>query len=91
MKVTTMIEDVLIGCGIMLSLVDIQQWFSIALLVLDVVWILAKMGFKLYTHIKNKKIEDAIQDVKDAHDELQVIDDALKTKETKKIDSKKGE
>ena len=72
-KIQNIIEDVLIGCGITISLIDIQQVLSIILLVFNVLWILWKFGFKVYTHIKNKKYEEIGNDIKDAKDEFEQI------------------
>ena len=87
-NVTNVIDYVLIGSGVCISLIDIQQWLSIIILVLDVIWILGKLGFKIYTAIKEKKYGDAVQSVKDASDELKEIEQRIpkeEPKETKEI------
>ena len=83
MKVTNVIENVLIGTGIAVSLIDIQQWLSIILLVLDVCWILGKLGFKIYTSIKEKKYEETVDAIKTAHDELEDVQKTLENSEKK--------
>ena len=71
MKVQSIIEDVIIGCGITVSLLDIQQTLSIILLVFNVLWILWKFGYKIYTHFRNKEFDKIESDIKDAKDEIE--------------------
>ena len=87
MKVQNIIEDVLIGCGITISLIDIQQVLSIILLVFNVCWILWKFGYRIYTHFKNKQFEQIESDIKDAKDEVEQLID--KTNGSKPDDSGK--
>ena len=85
MKVTTVIEDVLIGCGIAVSLVDIQQWLSIVLLVLDVCWIIGKLAIKIYNGIKNKQYDEVVDGIKTAHDELEDVQKTIEESDKKEI------
>lgn len=71
MKTQSLIEDVLIGVGITVSLIDIQQVLSIILLVFNVLWILWKFGYKVYTHIKQKDYAQIGDDIEDVKDELE--------------------
>ena len=64
------IENCLIGLGITVSLVDIQSVLSIILLVVDVIWIMWKVGFQIYKHVKSGQYEEIENDIKIAHDEL---------------------
>ena len=86
MKVTSIIEDVLIGVGIAVSISDIQQVLSIILLVFNVCWILFKFGYKIYERIKNKQIKEIGDDIKETHDELETLSDSLKDSEQEKED-----
>ena len=71
MKIQSIIEDVLIGSGIAISLVDIQQLLSIILLIFNVLWLLTKFGIKVYEHIKNKQYKEIAEDIKETKDELE--------------------
>ena len=71
MKIKSIIEDVLIGGGIAISLVDIQQLLSIILLVFNVLWLLTKFGIKIYERIKNKQYKEIAEDIKETTDELE--------------------
>ena len=81
MKIQSIIEDVLIGSGIVISLVDIQQILSIILLIFNVAWLLVKFGIKIYEHIKNKQYKEIADDIKETKDELEDL--------SNKIDSNK--
>ena len=72
-KYKSIIEDVLIGCGITVSLMDIQQVLSIILLVFNVLWILWKFGYKIYQSVKNKQPEEIGNAIEDAKDELEQL------------------
>ena len=73
MKPQSLIEDVLIACGISVSLMDIQQVLSIILLVFNVLWILWKFGVRVYNHIKNKQYQEIGNDIEDAKNELETL------------------
>lgn len=83
MKIQNIIEDVLIACGVSISLVNIQQTLSIILLCFNVAWILFKFGYKIYERIKSKQYKEIADDIKTAHDELKDLSD--------KIDDSKGD
>ena len=73
MKAYNIIEDVLIGCGIAVSLVDIQQILSIVLLVLNVGWLLVKLALKIREHIIKKQYDQLDDDIKETIDDLEKI------------------
>lgn len=75
MKPQTIIEDVLITCGITVSLIDIQQILSIILLVFNVCWVLWKFGYRVYTHFKNKQYAEIGNDIKETKDEIETLVD----------------
>ncbi len=85
-KPLEVIEDVLIALGISVSLADIHQILSIVILVFNVIWILFKLGVKIYEKIKSKNIKEIGDDIKETADELKKLDDSLKNS-----DSTKGE
>ena len=67
------IEDVLIGMGITVSLIDIQQILSIVLIVLNVCMILVKVGLKIYEHVKTRKYDQIDDDLKEGIDGIEKI------------------
>lgn len=69
-------DDIIISAGICVSLVDIQTIMSIVLLIFNILWLVAKLGFKLYKYIKNdgkldkNEIDDLLSDVDDIKDKV---------------------
>ena len=77
------IDGVLIATGISISLADIHQILSIIILVLNVSWILAKLIIKVIQKIKSgKDIETISDDIKDAKDELEHLDNQIEQKDS---------
>jgi formiminotetrahydrofolate cyclodeaminase len=70
---TNIIEDVLIGFGITVSLIDIQQVLSIILLVLNVGWLLVKLVLKIVEHVKKKQYDQIDDDIKETIDGIEEI------------------
>lgn len=73
MKQLNIIEDVLIVAGVSISLIDIQTILGIILLSVQVALILFKGGKRIYDAIKKKdtkEIENALEDTKDALENL---------------------
>ena len=73
MKQLNVVEDVLIGAGIAVSLIDLQTILGIVLLVVQLCLILFKGGKRVYDAIKNKdakEIEDALNDTKEQIESL---------------------
>lgn len=79
-KITNVIDDVLIATGITISLADIHQILSIIILILNVAWILTKLGIKIYQKVKQKKYGEIAEDIQTAKDELTEVDNSLKDK-----------
>ena len=73
MKQINIIEDVLIVGGVALSLTNIYTIMGIILLSFQIVLILVKAGIKIYHHIKNGKVEDAVKDIEDAQKEIEDV------------------
>lgn len=70
---TNIVEDVLIGFGITVSLIDIQQILSIILLVLNVGWLLVKLVLKIVEHVKKKQYDQIDDDIKETIDGIEEI------------------
>lgn len=70
---TNIVEDVLIGFGITVSLIDIQQVLSIILLVLNVGWLLTKLVLKIVEHVKKKQYDQIDDDIKETIDGIEEI------------------
>lgn len=79
-KITEIVDYVLIGTGVTVSLSDIHQILSIIILVFNVVWILTKCGIKIYQKVKEKRYTEIAEDIKNTADELQDLDNSIKDK-----------
>lgn len=79
-KITEIVDYVLIGTGVTISLSDIHQILSIIILVFNVLWILTKCVIKIYQKIKEKRYEEIAEDIKSTADELQELDNSIKDK-----------
>ena len=73
MKVLNITEDVLIVCGVAISLQQIYTIFGIVLLAIQICLIIAKGIIKVYQHIKTKKLEEAVKDIEEAQSEIEAI------------------
>lgn len=78
MKPQNIIEDVLIGCGITISLVDIQQILSIVLLIFNVVWLVVKLVVNVYEKFKQKDYHGIVSDIKETTDAIQDLSNGVK-------------
>lgn len=79
-KITEIVDYVLIGTGVTISLSDIHQILSIIILVFNVVWILTKCGIKIYQKVKEKRYTEIAEDIKNTAVELQDLDNSIKDK-----------
>ena len=79
-KITEILDYVLIGTGLTISLSDIHQILSIVILVFNVLWILTKCGIKIYQKVKEKRYSEIAEDIKTTADELQELDSSIKDK-----------
>ena len=84
MKVSNIIEDVLIATGLTIALTDIHQILSIIILVFNVCWILWKCGYGIYKHVKNKNLDEVEKQLEDAKNELEELDSKLPKKDDSK-------
>lgn len=78
MKQLNIVEDVLIGAGIMVSLIDIQTILGIILLVVQISLILFKGGRKIYESIKNKDADGIETALKDTEEQIKSLSDKNK-------------
>ena len=57
------------------GLANIQTILGIILLILSILSILFKCGLSIYTHIKNKKYEEIVNDLDKAKEEIEKLKD----------------
>ena len=78
MKFERIIDTCLLTVGSAYSLANVEQILGIIILVIQLLWIIAKLWLKIYTKIKNKNcIETIPEDFKDAVDEISDLTDYI--------------
>lgn len=75
MKIINVTEDVLIALGITvtLSLEQIYTIFGIVLLAIQIGLIITKGIIKLVSHLKAKKLDEAVKDIEETQKEIKDI------------------
>ena len=75
MKTLNYIEDglIVLGVGVTLSLEQIYTIFGIVLLSIQIGLIVAKGVIKVVSHVKEKKLEEAVKDIEDAQSEIKDV------------------
>ena len=67
MKNTGVVDYAMIAVGTLYSLANIEQILGIVLLIIQLLWIITKFVYKIYTAIKK---EENLDDYDDEYDEL---------------------
>lgn len=75
---SNVIDSVLIVLGLSVGLETIESVLGIIILCIQIIWILSKLGIKIYKHIKDGNIEELDDDLKDGIDELKDFKDSIK-------------
>lgn len=78
MKHLNVIEDVLIGAGVGVALIDIQTILGIILLAVQLSLLLFKLITKILNGIKNKDSKEIETALKDAEEEIKSLSDKNK-------------
>lgn len=79
----TAIGSIIDGLGVLVGVSDIENWLNVILLCLSVASILWRVGYTIYTKIKQKKL-DEIDDV--LEEGAKDIENLAKKEEEKKDD-----
>ena len=77
-RVLTITENVLAVCGTAISLALIEQILGIVLLVIQVLLIAFRVGAKVVSHIKNGKVDQAIDEATKGKEEIDRLVEDLK-------------
>jgi len=77
-KHLNVIEDVLIGAGVGVALIDIQTILGIILLAVQLSLLFFKLIMKILNGIKNKKPEEIETALKDTEEEIKSLSDKNK-------------
>ena len=73
-KVFDAIESCFNILGLAIGVSDIESWLGVALLVINIVAILLRAGIKVYDHLRHGRVDDAIDEVDKARDDINKLD-----------------
>lgn len=77
MNGSKIVDNVLIVCGLTVALADIQSVLGITILVVQLLWILAKAIIRIYHAVKEKNEEEVADSLKDLSDDLTGLKNTL--------------
>lgn len=86
MKLETMIDTFMTTIGLTYGLAQIQEILGIVILVLNIAWMLTRLGYNIYIKFKNKDFKGIEEDVNKTLDDLSSIKDSIEQKEKEKED-----
>ena len=86
MKLETIIDTFMTTIGLTYGLAQIHEILGIVILVLNIGWMLTRLGYNIYTKIKNKDFKGIEEDVNKTLDDLSSIKDSIEQKEKEKED-----
>lgn len=78
MKGSNIVDTVLIAFGLTYAISDIESILGITILIVQLVWILAKAIVRIYHAIKEKNCKEVTDSIKDLSEDLTDIQDKLK-------------
>lgn len=76
--IETAIDTTLITIGTAYSIANIEQILGLAIMLIQIIWLISKLIYKIYTTIKSKsfkdsdidEIEDIVDDVIDVYEDI---------------------
>lgn len=72
------IFDVVESCfnilGLAIGVSDIESWLGVTLLVINILAILIRSGIKVYDHLRNGRVNDAVGEIDKARDDINRLD-----------------
>ena len=83
MNGSKIVDNILIVCGLTVALADIQSVLGIIILIVQIIWIIAKAVNRIYHAIKEKNEKEAMNSIKDLSEDLTDLKKTLPN-ETKK-------
>ena len=77
MNGSKIVDNILIVCGLTIALADVQSILGITILVVQLLWILAKAIIRIYHAIKEKNEKEVTDSLKDLSDDLTGLKNTL--------------
>ena len=74
-KVFDAIESCFNILGLAIGVNEIESWLGITLVVINILAILIRAGIKIYDHLRHGRVDDAIEEVDKARDDINKLDD----------------
>lgn len=73
-KVFDAIESCFNILGLAIGVNEIESWLGITLVVINILAILIRAGIKIYDHLRHGRVDDAIDEVEKARDDINKLD-----------------
>lgn len=89
MKLETIIDTFMTTIGLTYGLAQIHEILGIVILVLNICWMLTRLGYNIYIKVKNKDFKGIEEDVNKTLDDLSSIKDSIEQKEKEKEDDER--
>ena len=73
-KVFDAIESCFNILGLAIGVNEIESWLGVTLLVINILAILIRSGIKVYDHLRNGRVNDAVGEIDKARDDINRLD-----------------
>ena len=73
-KVFDALESMFNILGLAIGVSEIESWLGVSLLVINIIAILIRSGIKVYDHLRHGRVDDAIDEVDKARDDINKLD-----------------
>ena len=73
-KVFDAIESCFNILGLAIGVNEIESWLGVTLLVINILAILIRSGIKVYDHLRNGRVNDAVSEIDKARDDINRLD-----------------
>ena len=60
--------------GLAIGVSEIESWLGVTLLVINILAILIRSGIKVYDHLRNGRVNDAVGEIDKARDDINRLD-----------------
>ena len=71
------VDGFLLAIGSAYSLANLEQTLGVVILIIQLIWLITKLAFKIYISIKTKELSTIIND--DVFEVVDIIDDIVDT------------
>ena len=68
------VESMFNVLGLAIGVSEIESWLGVTLLVINILAILIRSGIKVYDHLRNGRVNDAVGEIDKARDDINRLD-----------------